>query len=54
MSQISHSLQSSVPHKNPCRIYRKMQQGFNTGNVLETEIQQLLYQMEHWANQCWC
>lgn len=54
MSQISHSLQSSVPHKNLCRIYRKMQQGFNTGNVLETEIQQLLYQMEHWANQCWC
>lgn len=52
MSQIFQSLQSSVPHKNHVgysgegRIF----QVFDTGNLMETEIQQLLYQMEHWAS----
>lgn len=51
--QISQSLQSSVPpqkthvgYTGKCSIL----QVFSAGNLLETEIQQLLYQVEHWAS----
>lgn len=39
-------IKTQVGYTGKCSVL----QVFNTGNVLETEIQQLLYQVEHWAS----